>query len=246
MQDSNLVPRWLVISLGISLFVFLILVSLGQILDLKITPQPMRVSATASLTVIPDVATINIGIISEGTIQTDVQHDNTQKTNQVIAFIKQQKIDAKDIKTSAFYSTPVYQYKNGSNTMTGYQASQMITVEIKHIDSSTTLLETIVNGVISHGANQIQGVTFHFSNQGKLEQTLRKKAIELAKQKAQDIAQNTSLKLGRIINVITSDAFEAPLRPYALAMAKIGKTSPNIEPGSQTISETITLIFEVH
>ncbi len=246
MQNNILIPRWLVMSLGFVLLLFLILATLGQIRNLKTTPQAMQVSATASLDIIPDIATVNLGILSEGAIQTDVQNENIQKTNQVVAFLKQQKINSQHIKTSAFYSAPIYQYQNGKNTITGYQTSQTITVEINQIDQSKTLLEKIVKDAMLHGANQIQGITFRFSNREKLEQSLRKKAIDLAKEKAQYLAANTSLKLGRIINVITPESAETPLRPYALSLAKVSMASPNIEAGRQTISETMTLVFEVY
>lgn len=246
MQQETIVPSWLSNSIGLALLLLLLITSINLGMNLRPKPQPMQVSATSSLSVVPDVATVSIGVVSEGAIQAEVQNQTIQKMNQVIQFLKQQHIERKDIETTGFYLSPQYQYNDGKNVLVGYHASQTITVQIKNIDRTTTTLATIVSGVTQNGANQIQGITFGISDVEKIEQTLRNRAIEKAKQKAQNIALQSSLKLGKIINVVLSESPE-PIHPiYAMStFARTTASSPNIEAGKQTVSETMTLIFEV-
>lgn len=167
--------------------------------------------------------------------------------NQVIAFIKQQGIDPKDIQTTSFNSSPKYNYSNGQTIISGYQANQTITIKVRHVDKSTSELEKIVNGAIMNGANQIQDVSFSFSDNEQLSQAARKQAIDKAKLKAAEIANEAGLTLGRIVNVVTSESNGNMPMPYAMANASIRTKSntPRIEPGSQETTESVTLIFQI-
>lgn len=246
-MTSNQLPRWIVNAVGILLIIFLALLSLQQLHLLKGPPQTMSVSATGKATMVPDLATVTIGVVSDGASAIEVKDKNNQKINQMIAFIKQQGIDDKDIQTTAFYSSPKYDYTNGQNNIIGYTANQTVTIKIRAIDKSTAQLEKVIDGAVMSGANQVQGINFSFSDDNQLTQTARKQAIELAKQKANEIADEAGLKLGRIVNVITTESNGYAPRPYAMAANVAAKsTAPNIEPGSQEVTETVTVVFDIH
>lgn len=248
-MDNYFLPKWMVYTLGVLLIIFLALLSIQQLHTLKAPPQTMSVSATGKATMVPDLATVVIGVVSEGATAIEVKDKNNQKINQMIAFIKQQGVDAKDIQTTAFYSSPKYNYTNGQNNIIGYEANQTVTIKIRAIDKSTAQLEKVIDGAVMSGANQVQGINFSFSDDNQISQTARKQAIELAKQKAKEIADDAGLKLGRIVNVITTESNGFAPRPYAMAANVAGRaqsTAPNIEPGSQEVTETVTVVFDVH
>lgn len=239
-------PRWMMKTLGFLLIIFIFLLILNQWSAFHGTPQIMRVSAEGKVTAIPDLATIVIGVTSTGNNAIEVKNQNNQKINQIISFIKQEKIDPSDIKTSEFYAYPQYNYHDGQRTAAGYQADQMLTVKIKGIDKSREKLEKILDGAVNTGANKIQGVNFSFSDTDQLKQLARKKAISNAKIKAQELATDANLKLGKIINVLQTSNVSNP-SPYPVMnfSAEAKSIAPKIEIGNQEIIESITLVFLV-
>lgn len=246
-MNNEFLPKWMINTLGALLIIFLILLCLQQWHALKGPSQTMNVTATGKATMVPDLATVTIGVVSDGASAIEVKDKNNQKINQMIAFIKQQGVDDKDIQTTTFYSSPKYNYTNGQNNIIGFTANQTVTIKIRAIDKSTAQLEKVIDGAVMNGANQVQGINFSFSDDNQLSQTARKQAIELAQQKAHEIANVAGLKLGRIVNVMTSESGGFTPRPYAMAVNVATKsTAPNIEPGSQDVSETVTVVFDVH
>lgn len=245
-MDNSLLPKWMLNTLGVLFIIFLALITIQQLHHLNGSPQTMSVSATGKATMVPDLAIVTIGVISQGANPIDVKNTNNLKINQMLNFIKQQGVEAKDIQTSNFSASPRYNYANGQNNMVGYEANQTVTIKIRNIDKSTAQLEKVVDGAVMSGANQIQGITFSFVDDDQLSQIARKQAIEKAKQKAKEIAKDAGLRLGRIVNVITSENNGYAPRPLmANAAAARAGTTPDIEPGSQEVTETVTVVFEV-
>lgn len=253
-----MLPKWLVAGLGALLIAFVALLVVQKAHDLQVTfanqkpANTISVSGEGKVTASPDLATVNIGVLSQGSDAKAVKDLNNGKINKIIDFIKAQGVDAKDIQTSQFYSYPQYDYRNGTNNITGYQANQTITVKVHGVDKDQKKLETVLDGAVNNGANEIQGVGFSFENPDDLKQQARKMAIQQAKEKAQELAQEAGLKLGKVVSVSESGGYYPGPIPYAMDAAKGlgmggGGTSvaPNVEPGSQDITQTMTVVFEL-
>ncbi len=228
--------------LGCMLIILVSLFSIRQLQMIRGDAQLLSVSATAKAESIPDTAVVTIGVLTEAQTAKEAKTQNTQQMNQVLAFIKQAGIEDPDIKTSQFNIAPKYNYNNQQQTVVGYQANQTITVKVKNIDKSSEQLESIVDGAVLQGANQIQGVDFFFANNEDLMQNARKKAIAKAIENAQQIAKDAGMQLGRVVNVITADQ-GAPSPMFMSTMALAKANSSQIEPGSQNVVETVTVLF---
>ncbi len=243
MQNFRL-PIWIASILGFVLIIFVVLLNIQQLQSMRSASQLLSVSATAKAVSVQDMATVTVGVVAEGLTAQEVKDQSSTKMNQVISFIKQAGIDDKDIKTSQFYISPKYSYDNQQQKVVGYQANQTITVKVRNIDKSTEQLESIIDGAVVNGANQINGIDFSFSDDDSLVQNARKQAIDKAKADAQQIANDAGIQLGRIVNVITTTAGNPePMYMNTMAMAK--SASPQIELGSQEIFATVTVVFEI-
>ena len=126
--------------------------------------------------------------------------------------------------------------------------TETIEIKIHGVDKSTAVLGKILDGATSLGSNQIQGVNFSFDDPDNLKQEARKQAIDKAKQKAQELADQAGLKLGRIVN-INDDSVNYPT-PVPMAFGMGGASdaksvAPDIQTGSQDVTASITVIFEI-
>lgn len=244
-MENYRLPIWIASILGCVLIVFVVLLNIHQLQSLRGNSQLLSVSATAKAESRPDMAVVTVGVVSEGATAQAARDQSSSKMNKVIAFIKQAGIGDQDIKTSQFYVSPKYNYSNQQQTVVGYQANQTITVRVKNIDKSSQQLETIVDGAVTHGANQVQGIDFAFEDSESLVQNARKQAIDKAIVNARQIANDAGLKLGRVVNVITSDSGNpAPMFRASMAALEKASSSP-IELGSQEVYATLTVVFEI-
>jgi uncharacterized protein YggE len=246
-MENKLLPKWMAKTLGFLLIIFMVLLIINKIDEINGVHQTLQISATGKVQATPDIATMTVGVISQGANPMEVKDKNNQKINQVIAFIKQQGIDEKDIQTTGFYAYPQYNYANGQNTISGYQANQAVTIKVRNIDKSQEPLEKILGGVINNGANEIQGINFSMTDPDKLQQQARQQAIEKAKEKAKQLTSDANLRLGKIVNVIESSNDNIAPMPFAAAnLVRMKSVAPNIELGNQEITETVGVIFEVY
>lgn len=232
-------------TLGILLIVLTGILILNQVKVYRGSAQTMSVSGTGKVTAVPDLAMVNIGVITQGETPEAVRVASTQSMNSIISYLKGLSIDSKDIQTANFTTSPRYQYQSGKNTIIGYEANQTVSVMLRHVDVSQKQLETVLSQVTQVGANNIQGVRFSFSNEDDFKQQATKQAIEKAKQSAQQLTTDAGLKLVKLVNIIPAQT-DSSIMPMAYAMAaKSNAITSDIEPGSQDVSSTVTLVYEV-
>lgn len=219
-------------------------------------PIPFRVTSTTTTKtdmftvtgegkaiVMPDIATVNVGVQANGATVKIVQQDLNQRINQVSDAIKKLAVDAKDIQTTNYSIYPTYDYQESGQRITGYQASTNLTIKVRDIDKAND----VIDAATASGANQVGGVTFDVDDKTKAESEARQKAVDEAKKKAQQAAQIAGFRLGKIVNY--NESFGGPIGPiplYAKAEGIGGERPPTqIEPGSSEVIIQVSLSFEI-
>ncbi len=208
-----------------------------------ITPQrTFSVSGEGKEIVIPNIAEIRIGLISEGKDLIELQKENSEKFNKVINFLKSQGIEEKDISTENYSITPKYKYGQVAEIV-GYTINQSFSVKIRDLRK----IGEILSGAVQNGANNIYGPNFTIDDEKIYLDKAREKAIKEAKEKAEKIAKTAGFRLGKIVNITESSG----LLPYAIFPKGIGAGeqggigTPQIETGSQEIKILVTLTYEI-
>ncbi len=200
------------------------------------------VTGEGKATQVPDVATVNVGVQSQGNSVQQVQQDINQKINAISDAIKKLGIDAKDIKTSNYNVSPMYDWRVTPQKITGYQANTNLTVTIRDVAKANS----VIDAATANGANTVSGVSFDISDKSKAENEARAKAVASARKKAEDAAKIAGFKLGRVVNY--QENFGGVPRPIPM-MAKaegLGGGAPTqVEPGSNEVTIQATLSFEI-
>jgi uncharacterized protein YggE len=206
------------------------------------------VSAEGRATVAPDLARLSFAVISEGEDPEKLQVDNSKKMNASIDFIKAQGIDPKDIQTANYNLQPRYEYdeKKRKSFISGYTLSQTVNVRIRDFDKISPILAKLP----SLGINQINGVNFEVEDPDKYLNSAREEAFKRAYEKAAAMAKQNKARLGRVVTF--SEGFGGGPVPYPrfLEAAAYGKggldmAPPPIEPGSEEISVTVSVTYEL-
>ena len=78
-MENGLFPRWISKTLGILLIVLVFVTIIYQLKSISGTPQTMNISAQGKISSVPDLATVSIGVVSEGTDAVDVKNKIIKK-----------------------------------------------------------------------------------------------------------------------------------------------------------------------
>lgn len=227
----------------------------------SIEPSTFRsfsVSGEGKVVAIPDVAQFTFSVITQGGKDiAALQRENTDKVNAIINFVKSKDIEAKDIKTQNYNLDPRYQYfscpfeSRGTKPcpppeIVGYTITQTVSVKIRDFSKTGDVLA----GVVEKGANNVSRLSFEIDEPTKIQNQAREEAIKKAKEKANLIAKAGEFKIGRLLSI--NEGFSPiPMRQQFFNMeAKGGEDSaplpaPTIEPGSQEVSVSVNLVYEI-
>lgn len=203
------------------------------------------VSGTGKVTMVPDVAIVQVGVTAQGSSVSRVQQELNSKMNAVSAAIKKLGVDEKDLKTSYYNISPRYDYSGGSQRIIGYEANSNLTVKVRKIDNANA----VIDAATSQGANEVGGVRFDVDDKDKAEVQARELAVKDAKSKADAAARAAGFKLGRVINY--SEGGGAEPRPVMYDMAKSsvpitgGGAPTEVEAGSSELSVTVSMSYEI-
>ncbi|HTX87134.1 MAG TPA: SIMPL domain-containing protein [Candidatus Nanoarchaeia archaeon] len=217
------------------------------------------VTAEGKVTVPPDIATVDFNVQSVVSKNIgDIVKDGNTKMNAIIAALTALKIDKADIQTTQYQLNPIYNYTvcpmnsissvpcQQQNVLQGYQLTEGVTVKIRDLN----VVGDAISQAIAAGANQTGGVNFTIDDQNKLKAEARADAIAKAVQNAKDIAAESGLKLGKLINVSDSSNF-VPIYANSMDMKAYAgggiaaAPAPAIQSGSLDITDNVTLTYKV-
>lgn len=239
----------------IKVFLFFVLLFLyskfGPSLPISVLTQtkgePMMVSDTGKVTVVPDIAKVSLGIEEQGGTLKQVQSAVNTKSKRLTDLLKKLGVDEKDIKTSNYSVNPEYDYQTQPLKIKGYRVST--SYEVKILDFE--LVNDVLTVATDSGANVIGNISFEVNEKtrSELTQEAREKAVDLAKEKAEGLAKAAGIRLGKVINVTESQGIDYP-RPvmYSKEIAMGAADSAqvaNVTPGETEISITVNLSYEI-
>ncbi|MDP3729659.1 MAG: SIMPL domain-containing protein [bacterium] len=214
------------------------------------TLQPSRtisVSGEGKATAIPDIARISFSVVSEGKDPVVIADTNNTKINTALEFVKTYDIPAKDIKTTGYNLSPRYEYDEARHMsfISGYTLTQTVTVTIRNFSNIGSILAKLPE----LGINQIDGPNFAVDNDDAYLNVARKEAFDDAYAKAKAMAKQNGVSLSRVVTF--SESFSGgPIgiyRSFGIGgdMEK-AVAAPTIEPGSEEISVTVSVTYEIN
>src|SRR5437016_2513288 len=171
----------------------------------------LDISATGEVTRVPDIAIISAGVTTRSVTATGAIQDAAERMQRVLAALKRAGIADRDIQTSSVSLNPEYRYvENQPPQLTGYTASNQLTVRFRDIRSSGRILDALVG----EGANQINGPNLTVDQPEAALDEARAKAVAAGRARAELYARSLGLRVARIVSVSENVAnYPIPPRP---------------------------------
>ncbi len=112
---------------------------------LKDSVPSLTTIGTASIEVVPNIATISLGVETERPTAAEAASENARAAQAIVGEIKAQGIDARDVKTVSVTLAPVYDEARDANgrvtkrTLRGYVARNDLNVRVRQVEKAGAL-----------------------------------------------------------------------------------------------------------
>jgi uncharacterized protein YggE len=205
----------------------------------------LDINATGEVTRVPDVAVINAGDVSRAATASAALRDTAAKMERVLAALRRAGVESRDIQTSSVSLSPEYRYpRDQAPQLTGYTASNTVTVRFRDLDKTGKILDALV----AEGSNQINGPNLVVDKPEAALDEARARAVAIGRARAEMYARALGLRLVRIVSVNETGGYYAPPPPPAPVMMEARMASApatKIEPGEQKLQVNLAMVFEL-
>ncbi|WP_246026703.1 SIMPL domain-containing protein [Paracoccus luteus] len=197
----------------------------------------LSVTGEGQAGVAPDMAQVSLGVTTQAQTAAQALADNSTRQAAVLAALTTQGVAERDIQTSGLNLSPMQDYSREGQppVITGYQAQNIVTVRVRDL----ARLGAVLDGLVTAGANEVQGIAFSREDRTATEDEARGKAVENARHRAEVLAGAAGMRLGRLISL--GDTGSAPGPMPAMMMARDAKAeSVPIATGELTITAQVS------
>ncbi len=204
--------------------------------------RTLNVNGLGEVYLTPDIAYIYIGVHTEGATASEAVDSNKGQTTAVIDALKKAGLADKDIRTTNFSIWPSQQYApDGTANGTIYMVDNTVYIIVRNLDKLGSLLDD----VISAGANSINSIQFDVADKSQAVKDARAKAVEDAKAQAKELADAAGISLGEIQGISFYDNSPSPMvdgKGGGGGVMASGASVP-IQPGQLTISVSVNITY---
>ena len=219
----------------------------------------ITLSGHGEVQAVPDIASVYFTISKDAKTVKEAQDAVAKIEKSAVDFLKQNGVEEKDIKTENASFYPKYEYRkltvpcdefgcppsSGKEVIVGYTASESISVKVRNTDDAGK----IIQGLGSLGVSNLNGPNFTIDDEDTLKAEARREAIADAKAKAQALAQDLGIRLGRIANFSENGGGYYPMVSkvgYEMDGAVRNMAAPaELPKGENTISSDVTISYEI-
>lgn len=212
--------------------------------DTMFRATTLNLSAYGETRVQPDMATISLGVMTEGKTAAEAMAANARQMTAVVASLKKAGIAERDIQTSNLSLSPQYRYEqNQAPILTGYQASNQVTIRVLDLKK----LGAAVDATVAAGANQIQGIGFGLVDSTAAENAAREAAVKALAAKADLYARATGHRVSRLVSLSEGGGYipRPPMPMVEMAAARFAKDATPVQAGELTVRIDVTGLYEV-
>lgn len=197
----------------------------------------------------PDQVEFIVGIdVTEAKVEA-AKAKSDESMRRILSIAKDFKIDAKDVQSDYMRVQPIQEqpFNSGgrpARPVITYNARRDIRILLRDIKKYEDLMAAIFNS----GANNLHSLQFKSSAQQKLEADARLAALKNAKAKAEAMAQQMGLKLGRPRSIAEGLRDPGPLPIMKTMMMESAARSsggePTLAPGEVIVRQQVTVVFD--
>lgn len=200
----------------------------------------LTVTGQGEARVAPDLATIQLGVTTQAASAAEAMRQNSTQQTAVIEALAGAGIEGADVQTSGLNLNPLMDYAEGrAPSVTGYQASNMVSVRVRDV----ARLGEVLDAIVAAGANEINGINFIRDDSSATEDEARREAVADARHKAEVLAEAAGLTLGPVLVLRDTPAMEGPRPMMMEARGAADAAKVPIAAGEVALSAMVEMQF---
>jgi uncharacterized protein len=199
-------------------------------------------SGKGAIQATPDVAYVNMGVITDGQELSKVQAENAEKMAKVMASLSELGIKKDEMKTISYNVNPNYKWdeKTGKSFIVGYTVSNTLVVTINDISQTGNLLDKVV----ASGSNSINSIRFGIKNEAELYNQALELAVKDAKAKAAAMGKGLGIENIQPLKITESSNRYTPIyNERSIPAMDSAKAATPISGGELEVSATVSIEF---
>ena len=203
--------------------------------------RTLTVAGEGRASAAPDMATVNLGVRREARTAGVAMAAASEAAAAVLATLEKAGIEARDIQTTRVGLDPRYarQTDNAPPKITGYVASNDLSVRVRDLADLGALLDAVV----SDGANNFRGLSFGIADPSAQMDEARRAAVRDAVARAETLADEAGLTLGPIQSLTEGGGVARPEPRMAAAM--MAESAVPVAAGEIDVTARITLVYRL-
>lgn len=211
--------------------------------------RTIRVTGTGEVQATPDQAHIDLAVETFAATAREAGEENARTMERVIRALVAAGVPRGEIETRNYSLYPEYVPPQGPRQeqeqpqIRGYRASNMVSVRTQDLAQVGPLIDAALRA----GANRMDAVRFSLRDADTAQAEATRRAVTRARQSAENIASALGVQLGQVVDASTTLEVVRPM-PYMMrerAVADVAAAPTPIEPGEQTVSATVLVVFAI-
>lgn len=205
-------------------------------------PRLMTVTGQGAVEMVPDMATVRLGVMTEARGAREAIDDNSRAMAGVLERLKGLGVADRDLQTSEFSVHPRWNRVSGDQApeVIGFVARNLLSVRVRDL----ARLGEVLDAVARDGANQFEGLAFGLQNPDPVEDAAREAAVAEARRKAQLYAAAAGVALGPLQSLSESGGVVAPMPMARAEMSMVSEEVP-MAAGEVSVSARVTLTYVI-
>jgi uncharacterized protein len=159
------------------------------------TPFGITVFGSFVIRVEPDIASISFAVSRLMEHPRDAFHEAHEGAQKVKTFLAQAKID--DFGSSLITLSKTYERKSGERQFAGYLAR----IDFHLVLYDLNIIEEVLEGLVDGGVDELNEVEFQTSRLKAIRAEARRRAVEAAREKAENYCNAAGVSLGSVIHI---------------------------------------------
>lgn len=163
----------------------------------------LKVTGTGVISVLADQVSVTLGVTETNEDVKTAQETVNAKINAICDALIAAGVEKKDIGTDRISIYAEYDYSSDVRVLTGYTASNTITIQSRDIDQVGAYIDLAFEA----GANTLESIDFSSSDTEQAKLDALKLAVENARGKADTIAEALGMQVGSVIQVTENGSY---------------------------------------
>ena len=215
---------------------------LGGLARADEAPRTINVTGTGVVETEPNMAVISLAVTHDAATAGEAMAQVSEEMTALLARLTALGIASNDVQTNRLSLNPIWDNRPSQNDeppkIVGFVASNGVHIRVRGL----TTLGSILDAVITEGANEMSGLRFTVDDPKPLQDAARARAVADALDKAEQLASAAGVTLGPLRTMSDSGGNRAPVMKEMSAARSV---EVPLAAGEISLSASVSMSFDI-